>query len=180
MHYFPNNLATVFPILRKIEAVSSNIKKITKFVGSNLSWIKITGNQIIKIDKNSFAGSPALNFIDLSDNKITSIPDDIFEYNSDIVEVNLSHNHLETIKWSIFNVMTSLQIINISYNKLKFIHWTQLAIEVENIDLSENNCINLKYSSDSKEQFMEAINNVCGFETTLFCNYKKSGSGGCY
>lgn len=177
MQYFPNNIGAVFPMLRKLEVSSSSLKKITKFIGQNLSWIKITDNQIIQIDENSFVESPELNFIDLSENGIINIPEGIFGYNSEIIDVNLSHNQLGIIKWSIFNGMTSLQSINISYNKLKFIHWTQLSIELETIDLTGNECINLKYSVDIKDHFMEAINTDCGFETTLFCNYRKSGSG---
>ncbi|CAG9810737.1 unnamed protein product [Chironomus riparius] len=173
MEYFPINIAEVFPGLQKVEVTSSNLRKISNFVGKNLEWIKITGNKIEAVEGNSFVDSPALNFIDISNNEITKIPRNVFDKNLELLEVNLSNNRLETINWAMFTVMTMLQTVDVSYNKLKQIDWTQITTDLESIDLTGNECINMKYSAEVKDKFMDAINNKCGRETTLSCKFKK-------
>lgn len=177
MEYFPINIAEVFPSLKKVEVTSSNLKKISSFVGSNLEWIKITGNKIEKVESNSFVESPMLSYIDISNNEITNIPKNIFLKNLELLEVNLSDNRLETINWSMFTVTTMLQSVDISYNKLKQIDWTQVSTDLESIDLTGNECIDMKYSIEDKDKFMEAINYKCGKETVLTCKFMKVGAG---
>lgn len=177
MEYFPINIAEVFPTLQKVEITSSNLKKISSFVGSNLESIKITGNKIEKVESNSFNDSPLLSFIDISNNGITEIPKNIFFKNLDLMDVNFSNNRLATINWSMFTALTMLQSVDISYNKLKQIDWTQVSTDLESIDLTGNECINMKYSVENKDKFMEAINYKCGRETVLTCKFKKVGVG---
>ena len=177
MEYFPINVAELFANLEKVEITSSNLKKISKFIGQNLVWVMITGNEVEKIEGDSFGESMLLNYIDLSNNGITKIPKNVFEKNTELFEVNFSHNSLTTISWSIFSTMTSLQTIDISYNKIKQIDWSQLTEDVEKIDLTGNECINMKYSVKEKNKFMDAINNNCGAETLLKCKYKNVGAG---
>jgi Leucine-rich repeat (LRR) protein len=176
MEYFPINIAEVFPGLQKVEVTSSNLRKISSFVGQNLEWIKITGNKIEMVEGNSFTDSPTLNYIDISNNGITKIPKNVFDKNLELLEVNFSYNRLETINWAIFTVMTMLQTVDVSYNKLKQIDWIQVTTDLESIDLTGNECINMKYSADVKDKFMDAINNKCGRETTLSCRFKKVGA----
>ncbi|XP_070505082.1 slit homolog 1 protein-like [Chironomus tepperi] len=176
MEYFPINIMEVFPALTKVEVTSSNLKKISSFVGQNLEWIKITGNKIDKIEDNSFVGSPLLSYIDISNNGILKISKDIFESNLELSEVNLSKNRLETINWAMFTAMSMLESVDISYNKLKQIDWTQVSADLQSIDLTGNECINMKYTANVKNKFMDAINTNCGRETIVNCRFKVQGS----
>lgn len=180
MEFFPINIAEVFPSLQKVEVTSSNLRKISSFIGQNLEWIKITGNKVEKIDENSFVDSIMLSYIDISNNGITKIPKKLFENNLDLLEVNFSYNQLETINWAMFTIMTMLQTVDLSFNKLKQIDWSQLSTDLEVIDLTGNECINMKYSADVKDKFMDAINNKCGRETKLTCRFQKNGAGKCF
>lgn len=177
MKYLPNNFHKLFPSMTKVEIKSSNLKKLTKYIGENLEWISITGNSIDEINKDTFVESPALKHIEMSNNKITHLPTDLFDSNTELEYVSIERNEMSTLQMSLFAYMTELREFRGGYNNFTRVDWAHMTSEIQLIDLTGNKCIDSKYTPDDKEAFMESINGACGAETKLVCSFIKRGGG---
>ncbi|XP_070503357.1 leucine-rich repeat-containing protein 15-like [Chironomus tepperi] len=162
LQFIPQNLQNFFPKLSKLEIVSSNLQKLSTV--KNLNWIRITGNNLDKIDNFSFADALELQHIDLSANKITKIPENLFADLSNLRFLNLNRNFLTSFGENLLPAANSIKEFYGSENKLqkianKFIKNLKSANIIE---LIGNSCVDNKFNrlEDNSKKFMELYGEV--------------------
>lgn len=95
LSFFPNNLADVFPNLRSIN-----------FLGSNVS----------SISSNDLKPFPELLVFSVADNKITTIDGDLFIHNSKLKYINLTSNQIRHIGFNLLSYLKDLERVDFRMN----------------------------------------------------------------
>ena len=107
--------------LHSVNLINCNLTHIgpltfTKLTG--LSFIDISNNQILRLDKACFSGLNQLIWVDLSNNLITSLPQKIFHNVARLSYINLSGNKLTHISAGLFMKLSPVTILDLSQNHL--------------------------------------------------------------
>ena len=175
MQYIPNNFNVLFPKLKKVEILSSNLKKISQL--DKLVWLKITGNDINFIDEKAFVNCLKLEYLDLSNNNIYKIPSKLLNSLNALQEINFENNQLTTISWSMFIMKYKLRVVKLANNHLQCINWKTFPTSINVVDLSGNECVDIRYPDTSMEDLKEQIIGECGTEVDLKCDFNMVGKG---
>ena len=162
LQFIPQSLQNFFPKLSKLEIISSNLQKLSSI--KNLKWIKITGNNLGKIENFTFNDALELEYIDLAGNKITKIPDNFFSDLNNLKFLNLNGNFLTSFGENLLPAANSIKEFYGSENKLqkianKFIKNLKSA---DIIALIGNSCVDNKLNRlvDNSKKFMELYGEV--------------------
>ncbi|XP_075981500.1 uncharacterized protein LOC142980086 [Anticarsia gemmatalis] len=86
---------------------------------TRLDTLKLSYNNISKLQIGDFTGISTLTYLDLSFNKISYIQPGVFKDNIHLNSLNMSHNSLTTIGYGIFRGLLYLNVLDLSYNNLR-------------------------------------------------------------
>ena len=115
-----NSLFKKLSILEFLDLTDNKIRTINlnAFTGlNNLITLKLSQNNIFKIEKNSFSLFSLLN-LELKNNSIERIESFSFTNTKNLKTLDLSMNKLTIIQANVFNDMTELVHLNLKYNEI--------------------------------------------------------------
>jgi Leucine-rich repeat (LRR) protein len=157
MKFIPKDISTHLPNLNMIVIKDSQLSMIQKDdLPPVLNKLYINGNEIVEIEQRSFDGLLNLEIIDLSNNKLTKLPSGAFKDLINLKTLVLNDNLIKKLNLeSIILHRNSLEIFSVANNKLTKINGLQRLKKAAVINLSNNTCIDMKYSKTNGSSSQE-------------------------
>lgn len=173
IEFLPLELAEIFPNLKEVFVINSQLKMLTSNDFNNLENLKtiiITNNKISSIEENIFNNLSSLEILDLSANGISHFPPNIFARLIRMKTLNLSDNQLGHFYSSSLPPVNKIEVFSISNNVItnfdkKVLRYLR---KVKKIDLTRNICIDEKFDR-SYENATEAFTHMTK-TVQLICN----------
>lgn len=166
MKFLPAQLAQILPKVGMIMIERSQLTAIQKsdFEGFKLLIkIIIRFNNLSSIDPEAFNSLARLEILDLSNNNIRFIPPRLFTKLVLLTSLNLSFNSLEKLPAELLLRKNKIQHFWLNNNELEIIDIQVMRClrKAETVDLSSNDCIDMKYEKQKQtKSFAEIFTEV--------------------
>jgi len=144
---------------------------------NKLEQLKLSQNQILTIEYESFGEMTNLKSLDLSNNLIYELNNNMFRNLKALKELNLCKNKIESIKKLDFTGLSSLNLLDLSENKLKSLDENvfELMPQIESIILKSNQIHfwsnSFFYLTNLKHLYLSTNNLACLNMTPVFSNF---------
>ncbi|KAL0869585.1 hypothetical protein ABMA27_005847 [Loxostege sticticalis] len=96
----------------------SNVTAINLRGLSRLENVKLSNNDVVRLEVGAFTNVTQLRSLDMSYNKLTFIQPGVFKDNIRLHTLNISHNSLMTVSYGIFRGLIYLNTLDMSYNSI--------------------------------------------------------------
>ena len=148
--FLPSNLGKQFPMLEVLAVTSSGLYEIYAGILNKMTILKT---------------------LNLAHNKIHEIPIGSFSENKNLENLDLSFNLLEYLDPDTLVVQLKLQNLNLRGNRLKYLSPSLLKSfeKLEIADLSDNECINMKYPESTLKEIEDNITDNCVAPIEIEC-----------
>jgi Leucine-rich repeat (LRR) protein len=182
VNYLPDNIAEVFPNVRRIKGYRTGLKTLTYSNLQNLSnvdeiWLRF--GEMESIEENAFKDTPKVKEVLLSNNKLKALPENLFSNLEAVKDIRLNSNELTRIEPNSFSNNKQLITLWLSSNKLKNIEpgtfdnlHVLIDLKLDDNEISELQPIIFK---DNKELTMLSLsgNKFASFDSNLFAGLTK-------
>ena len=173
--FLPGNLGEHFPELRELSIVSSGLFELEAIAFRNmekLASLSLQDNKIYEVPAGAFAELSSLIDLDLSFNKIENILAGAFRGLASLENLNLGGNALAAISSGMFEGLQNLKELLIHENKLNAIavDFSKVFPQALTIDLSDNECIDMRFPNQSLEMIREKIISSCIAPVEISCH----------
>lgn len=158
----------------------------------NLVIIQVEYCRLKFISRRSFENLLKLQILSLHDNELTDVPDDTFWDLKNLKKVDLSRNNLVHLKSNLLINMLKLETFHAHYNSIEYLDGqffknnlnlriatfqhnklTVIGVDfnklnhIQEINLKENLCINLRFPDDSLTRLTQEVERNCAEITRL-------------
>ena len=148
--FLPSNLGERFPLLEMLSVTSSGLYEIDASILNKMTILKT---------------------LNLTHNKLHEVPVGSFSANKDLENLDLSFNLLEYLDSDTLLAQLKLQNLFLNGNKLKYLSPNLLKSfkELRIADLSNNECINMKYPETTLKEIEDGITDNCVVPIEIEC-----------
>ena len=162
-YYIIQNLVDFFPHMEELYVFRSDLKKLSRsdFTNyKNFKAVSLSRNHLSTVPYETFEDLINLEYFSLSFNQLTSIPN--LKTLPQLQELYLFENSIESFSKDDISGNPNLKVIWLYQNKLKVIdpRIFPTLTNLREIDLSNNNCIDRKYSADESEDTNSTLINI--------------------
>ena len=176
--FLPLNISKFLPRLAQLTVTRSELITINEeaFIGLNdLIHLDLSQNQLTEVKSENFEALVKLQKLDLSGNKIDFIGKRAFNSLVNLVELRLNDNKLTILGSKFFEHNKNLKILMLHNNQLNQIASNFLdtwSSHLENLDMSNNVCIDLKYPDVLLEYLTRHFTTKCIVEIDFECRFE--------
>lgn len=162
--YIPLDLMEHFQNMKELYIFGSKLQHISRYDMKNyklLTTVSFYNNELSNIPYDTFDDMINLKTLSLSYNNLKEIPN--LTKLRILEELYLHHNKIENLKYLDLYQNNNLKILWLYQNSLKKINPNifDCSIYLENVDLENNICINMKYPQTSKDVIKANIEMKC-------------------
>ena len=113
-----NQIFTTFPNVVKLEVESSNLQSVRLPENADLEWIVFWGNNISRIDADSFTNQRRLESLRLTNNGIKELDEDAFQDLESLIFAAFINNRIREIAPRTFHALVNALTIDLEGNQL--------------------------------------------------------------